>query len=359
MRWSVLVLLGCLASGCASEGIGLPSAGSGRLELAAAGMGLPKDTAATRPALQQDRLIARDGAALPLREWLPDGAPRAVVLALHGFNDYSNAFAAAGAALAREGIAVYAYDQRGFGRAPERGRWVGERAMCDDAAVAATLLRQRYPGIPLYMMGESMGGAVAILASTGRGGARRADVDGTILVAPAVWGRQTMSVFERIGLWFADLMPSVRWSARALPIVVRPSDNIPMLRAYNADPLVIKDTRADTINGLVDLMTDALVAGRRFDVPALILYGERDEIVPRPPMAQFVDSLPAHAATVQRVAFYPQGYHMMLRDLEGPLVIADIAAWIARPGAPLPSGADHQGRARLVDHPVPIATASR
>jgi alpha-beta hydrolase superfamily lysophospholipase len=283
----------------------------------------------------------------------------AVVLALHGFNDYSNAFADAGEAFAAQGIATFAYDQRGFGRAPERGYWAGERAMTEDAATAATLLRQRYPGVPLYLMGESMGGAVAILASTGRGGAAPADVDGVILVAPAVWGRQTMGMIERIGLWFADLMPSVKFSGRLLPVKIHPSDNIRMLRAYSADPLVIPDARADTLKGLVDMMSDALVAARRFDAPALLLYGAHDEIVPREPVARFVAALPPGAAARQRVAVYPQGYHMMLRDLEGPLVIADVAAWIKEPRAPLPSGADHDGRLRLVGRPAPIATAAR
>jgi pimeloyl-ACP methyl ester carboxylesterase len=65
--------------------------------------------------------VAADGQVLPLRKWLPDGGAKAVILALHGFNDYSNAFEGPGEAWAKRGIATYAYDQRGFGAAPERG----------------------------------------------------------------------------------------------------------------------------------------------------------------------------------------------------------------------------------------------
>jgi len=127
-------------------------------------------------------------------------------------------FAGAGAAWTNNGIATYAYDQRGFGAAPGRGRWPGARRLAGDAETAAKLLRQRYPGVPLYLLGESMGGAVAILAASGRSGAPRPDVDGVILVAPAVWGRQTMNVAERIGLWLANLMPAVQFSPDLLPI---------------------------------------------------------------------------------------------------------------------------------------------
>ena len=69
------------------------------------------------PRLSDTQFMTRDGLALPLRAWLPeDGAPRAVVLALHGFNDYSKAFEAAGAdVLVYEALRFECFD----GMAPE------------------------------------------------------------------------------------------------------------------------------------------------------------------------------------------------------------------------------------------------
>src|SRR3546814_3279572 len=61
------------------------------------------------------------------------------------FNDYSNAFADSGPALAAQGLEVYAYDQRGFGEAPHRGLWPGVEALTGDLTTAAGLLRQRHP----------------------------------------------------------------------------------------------------------------------------------------------------------------------------------------------------------------------
>lgn len=353
MRFFAFVFLATILASCTSASD--PDDAFPRAKLAAVG---PMSSLSS-PQLTDNRMVAADGATLPLRRWLPEGRPRAVVLALHGFNDYSNAFAGSGPVWAKSGIATYAYDQRGFGAAPGRGRWPGARRLAGDAETAAKLLRQRYPGVPLYLLGESMGGAVAILAASNRSGAPRPDVDGVILVAPAVWGRQTMNFVERVGLWLANLMPAVQFSPDLLPVRVQPSDNLPMLRAFSADPMVIKDTRADTLKGLVDLMSAALAAAAWFDAPALLLYGEHDEIVPRLPMARFVDGLPARAQLRQRVALYPRGYHMLLRDLEGPLLIADVAAWIADPAAPLPSGADGGARARLTGHSEPLAAANR
>jgi alpha-beta hydrolase superfamily lysophospholipase len=300
-----------------------------------------------RASLADDRFIAADGAVLPLRSWLPEGPPGAVILALHGLNDYSNAFALPAPALVAEGIAVYAYDQRGFGAAPQRGRWAGNDAMRSDAVLAATLLRQRHPGIPLYLLGESMGGAVAVLAVTG---SAPAPVDGVILAAPAVWGRQAMSVFERVGLWVIDHLPALEVSQRSVPYAIHPSDNIPMLRALGRDPLVLKRARTDTLAGVVDLMSAALARAPHLAVPALVLYGEKDEIVPRGALASFVDSLPAGARRGQRVALYPNGYHMLLRDLQGATVLTDVATWLHDPRAALPSGADADARVLLTGH---------
>jgi acylglycerol lipase len=342
---SLLIALAGL-TGCVSFDNGEPAL-LDAAAIASAGAG-------QRASLTADRFITADGVALPLRVWLPQGSPQAVVLALHGLADYSNAFALPAPELTAQGIAVYAYDQRGFGATPQRGRWVGEKVMADDAILAASLLRQRYPDLPLYLLGESMGGAVAILAATDQGAA---PVDGVILAAPAVWGRQKMNVFERVGLWLIGQLPSMQVSQRSVPYRVHPSDNIPMLQALGADPLVMKRTRTDMVTGLVDLMSTALARAPRLTVPTLVLYGETDEIVPRDAMAEFVARLPAGARRNQHIALYGKGYHMLLRDLQAPTVLADIGAWVHDPIAGLPSGADQGARAALTGRGDTLALA--
>lgn len=340
MRRPAALLLAVLLAACAGQGAGY-LAGP-----AAIGNAMPPEGPPATPALADKMLIAADGARLPLRVWLPEGRPKAVILALHGFNDYSSAFAAPAEAWAAAGIATYAYDQRGFGEAPLRGRWPGTWLMADDLATASKLLRGRYPGVPLYLLGESMGGAVVIAAVTGAAGAPRPEADGIILAAPAVWGRETMNLFERVALWGGyRLFPDMTLTGRGLHIM--PSDNIAMLRQLSRDPLVIKETRVDTIKGLVDLMDTALAAAPAIETPMLLLYGDRDEVVPKEPTELWVASLPYDARLKRKIAWYAEGYHMLLRDLEGKLVWGDVAAWIGDHRAALPSGADRYASAVL------------
>lgn len=302
----------------------------------------PAGAPATRPGLAEERLVTADGLALPLRRWLPEGRPRAVILALHGFNDYSRAFEMPGSYWAEKGIATYAYDQRGFGAAPHRGLWPGTDALVADARTAVAALRARHPGSPLYLLGDSMGGAVAMAAATGDAALA---VDGLILAAPAVWGRAAMPALQRGLLWLAaHTVPWMEVTGRGLDI--QASDNLEVLRQLARDELVIKSTRIDAIYGLVDLMDRALAAGPRLEVPALLLYGESDEVIPIAPTLRLWRSL--RDTTRQRPALYPTGWHMLLRDLGAETIWDDIVAWIDDPMARLPSGADRRARQAIV-----------
>lgn len=298
----------------------------------------PAGAPVAAPALDGERLVVADGATLPVRRWLPDGPPKAVIIGLHGFNDYANAFDRPAAYWAARGIATYAYDQRGFGRAPNRGIWAGVDTMVADARAMAELVRRRHPGVPLHLVGVSMGGAVAMLAITADG---PPPADGAVLVAPAVWAWRHMGAVQRGALWlFAHTIPWYPLSGQGLRI--QASDNIAMLRALGRDPLVIKQTRIDTIYGLVDLMEAAFDTAPRLTVPSLVLYGGKDEVIPDGPTRDMLRSLPRDAPV--RVALYAKGFHMLLRDLGADSVLGDIVAWIGDRRSPLPSGADGAGQ---------------
>jgi len=296
---------------------------------------VPPDPAQGAPVLNTDHLQMADKAVLPLRVWRPEGPVRAVILALHGFNDYSNAFDSPAQSWAKQGIQTYAYDQRGFGDAPFRGRWPTVRGLTGDLGTASRLIRARHPDVPLILLGESMGSAVVMTALA------EPDppvADAAVLSAPAVWARETMPWWQRAGLWlFAHTVPGMKVTGSG--IKRHPSDNIAMLRKLSRDPKVIKRTRVDAIYGLVNLMDAALAAAPKLPPRTLILLGKQEDIIPTEAMAALRARLPRDPCRV-RVAQYDSGYHMLLRDLKAARVLGDIVAWIGDPLAALPSGAE-------------------
>ena len=312
----------------------------------------PPGPGAPAPDLTDTTFTTTDGQALPVRIWRAAGDETAVFVAVHGYGDYSNAFAMPAPWWAERGITTYAYDQRGFGRSPHHGVWAGVDRLTGDLRTFVDLVHRRHPDRPLFVVGVSMGGAVAMTAFAGgqaqaqdqdqdqtQGQAQaRGPVDGLVLVAPAVWGRVTMNPFYRATLWLSvRLFPGGIVDGRGLNLW--PSDNVEMLRALGRDPLTYKNSRIDTVYGLVNLMDAALDSAARQTLPTLLLYGAKDRIIPPEP----VEIMRGRLTAPYRVALYPDGWHMLLRDLQAATVWRDVAAWTANTGAPLPSGHEHNG----------------
>ena len=298
-----------------------------------------QDSGSYTPEILGHYVRVEDGTKLPIKSWLPNGQIKAIILSLHGFNDYSSFFSVPGSILATDyGIASYAYDQRGFGRTKNVGTWAGIKTYVGDARSVIFAIKQRHPHTPIYLLGESMGGAISILLMTSDD---PPNLKGTILLAPAVWGDSAMPILQKFVLWVsAHTVPWLKVSGRGLGI--KPSDNKEMLLALGRDPLVIKETRVDTIFGLVKLMDEALKSSSRFLGPSLTLYGEKDEVIPIGPIIKMRENLPRKEILRHGFAFYRNGYHMLSRDLQAPIVINDIASWINRPTHPLPSKADRR-----------------
>ena len=299
----------------------------------------PVTVASGSASLSDDALRTSDGIELPLRVWSPDTAAsdaplRAVVLALHGFTDYSGSFESPATYFRRRGIAVYAYDQRGSGGAPYRGIWPGIDAVRRDARSALELLRARHPDTPLFLMGHSMGGAVAmvVLAEAPVG-----LVDGAILVSPGLLGWRAAPAWKAFVLRVAaHVAPWVEVSTVDNSI----SDNEAMLRALRQDPMMQPRTRFDNVYGLVGQMDAAWGAADMVRGPLLVLYGINDTIIPCSVVREVYDRLPGDNPSQRRLAVYANGWHELLRDLQAEVVWKDVAAWIGNRSSILPSGAE-------------------
>jgi len=296
------------------------------------------------PALYPEAAVMADGYRLPLTVYRPAREPDAIFLALHGFNDYRNAFNGPGRYFAKRGIMTIAYDQRGFGETAQRGIWPGWHRLQQDAETLLELVCQEHPDTPLYLLGESMGGAVSIVSAPGNS---NTCLRGIILAAPAVWGWQTMP------FWQATLLRLATWLAPAHKVTgegleIRPSDNIGMLRALGRDPLVIKATRIDTIYGLTELMGQAYTRSTTIGLPVLLLYGAHDEVIPRYALCGMIARLPDSRTRLWDMVIYPDGFHMLTRDLQADTVLRDIVAWVDDGQRELPSGRSVQrGSERL------------
>lgn len=296
--------------------------------------------------LEPDWAVAEDGYRLPLRHWPAAGesrgengeAPRALVLAVHGFNDHGGSFTVMAEALAPHGIAVYAHDQRGFGLTAQRRIWPGHERLVADVHHLVDLLQARHPDTPLYLVGKSMGAAVVMLTLE----EDPPPVAGSVLIAPAVWGLDAMPWYQRASLWLGvRLIPGVSFSSTAARrLGIQPTDDPEIAERLSRDPLILRRARVDTLYGVSETMSLALEAAERLPGPALILYGDEDQVIPPEAACALLERLPERddEAPGWRLALYPNGYHMLTRYTQRERTEADLAAWLLDPGAALPSG---------------------
>jgi alpha-beta hydrolase superfamily lysophospholipase len=119
-------------------------------------------------------------------------------------------------------------------------------------------------------------------------------------------------------------------------IKVQATDNVEILKAMGRDPLIIKATRVNAIAGLVDLMDQAQNQVPEIRVPVLLIYGSNDQIIPKKPISHMLKKMAHHQLT--RFSYIPDGYHLLLRDLNAAQTYKNIIDWISTPQNPLPYG---------------------
>lgn len=288
------------------------------------------------PQLDPDnqRMISFDGGELGLSIWTPKDEPEIVIVGVHGMNDYANAFHMAAPYWAERGVKTYAYDQRGFGRSVGRGDWPDEDLMREDLRTAVALVRAEHPNTTLAVVGISMGGAVTMSAF---GSERPPEgVDRVVFSGPGLRGWGSIPLVQRIALW-TSVRVRPGWVVRPPKFVkIEPSDNVEMLQRLWADPLGIKTNKIEQVHGVVSVMESAHRAAPRLpaSVPMLLTYGAKDIVIPEGGVKRTARVLPEHV----RTAYYPDGYHMLLRDLQAETVFEDVLTFLREPGAPLPSG---------------------
>ncbi len=271
-----------------------------------------------RASFEENRIVTSDGASLGVRV-TPATNERAIIIAVHGMNDYSNAFTQAAAYWALNGITTYAYDQRGFGDSDLFGRWPGAPTLIRDLNETIAAVHAKSPDVPVVLVGHSMGAGV-ILAAMAQD---VLDVDGVVLAAPGIWGGEQMPLLYRVTLNIAaSFTPGKTLTGERTER--RSTDNIEILREMFADPRVIKETRMDAILGVVRIMGDAWRASEQAGGKILFVYGEKDEIIPVDAMLDAAHRLCGDMT----VLAYPDGWHLLFRDLQAETVWRDVARWV-------------------------------
>ncbi len=269
---------------------------------------------------REDFVEGVGGLRLYRQTWLPDGPPRAVVVIAHGAGEHSGRYAHVAARLVDEGYAVYTLDHRGHGRSE------GTRAVIDrlDNAVEdldqlIALAASEHPGVPLFLLGHSMGGTIAARYAI----AHQDRLTGLILSAPLAALEAASPLTRLVARLLSALTPQFGLFAVDPTLVSRDPE---VVKAYETDPLVHHGRLpARTIAELASAVQSFPEAVGAITVPTLIMYGSGDHLVPPAGSMMLNDRIGAADTTLKT---YDGLYHEILNEPEQDAVMDDLCSWL-------------------------------
>jgi lysophospholipase len=279
-------------------------------------------------------LRAADGVRLHALAW-PVSAPRAILLLSHGLGEHAGRYAPLARDLAPRGIEVHALDHRGHGRSGGvRGHAMRFGQLVDDFdAFARRVMGDAPADVPVFLLGHSLGGLIAIrwLERTGGQGLRGAILSAPLLGIAKVAARWKTAMSGLL----SKALPWIPISNEVDPAEL--SSDPAYIRSYRDDPLVHDKITPRLYTEMVGAMEDAVAARDRIAIPLLFIVPGADTIVREEATLRFAEGLKGDV-TVRR---YPGFHHESLNELDRARPIADLLAWMeARMGGGSGAGGD-------------------
>jgi alpha-beta hydrolase superfamily lysophospholipase len=264
-------------------------------------------------------LSGSGGLSLFWQAWRPAERPRGVVVIAHGAGEHSDRYAHVAARLTAAGDVVHALDHRGHGRSQGAREVIAD---VDDAVAdldrLVELAVEAHPGVPVVLLGHSMGGMLAI-----RYAIRHQDrLAGLILSGP-------LAQIDGPGAAI-PLIRAIAAVAPALPLVALDAAHVSrdaaVVDAYRSDPLVHHGRLpAATVAAMLTTTRGFPDTVAAITIPTLIVYGTADKLCPPAGSHMLAQRIGARDLTVKA---YDGLYHEVLNEPERETVLDDIAAWL-------------------------------
>jgi alpha-beta hydrolase superfamily lysophospholipase len=274
-----------------------------------------------------------DGTQVAAYRWDPAGEPKAAVQITHGMGEHAQRYDHVAAALTAAGYVVYAQDHRGHGATADpaalgdlgEGGWAG---LVDDIGLLSARITEEHPGLPLILLGHSMGSFAVQQYLLDHSD----DVDAAVLTGTAVIDllEPALDLDQPIDLSlfnapFAPARTDFDWLSRDEEIV----------DAYVADPLcgfgIDPASGKAMFIGARRLADPEQVAGIRADLPVYIAVGELDPVngglTLLTPLTERLEAAGLSDVTVRT---YPDARHEILNETNRAQVIGELMTWLDR-----------------------------
>lgn len=292
-----------------------------------------------------------DGIGVFVRKWRGDVAPKALVLIVHGVAEHSKRYERLAEDLTNGGYEVWAPDHRGHGRTAEasggRGWFAakdGFRRVVDDLKEIRDRMVSEHPGLPVFLLGHSMGSSLArayiVLYGDGLAGCVLSGivaldpflqaVSGIVVaVGRALQGGRGIARFAdsmslgSYGKSFRPLRTPLDWLSRDTSVV----------DAYIADPdcgfTCTWDWYRDMNEGTRFILDTASVSRIPKDLPIYIFSGSADPVgAASGGVEKLAQTYKSAGLRDVKTRLYPEGRHESLNEINRDEVVRELLAWL-------------------------------
>ena len=294
-------------------------------------------------------LTANDRSRLYVNQWLPDGPAKAMIMLSHGMAEHSGRYARLAEALCAAGYGLYAPDQRGHGRTADEGTLGlyaekdGWNKVVGDLASLNQHIGQQQPGLPIILLGHSMGSYIAqaylLHHSASLNGAilsgsnfqpvalyRAAGVIARLERArQGLRGRSALIDFLSFGSFNKAFKPNrtaFDWLSRD-PLEVDKYINDPLCGFRCTNQLWI-----DLLGGLQQISKASNLAQIDPGLPIMIMGGECDPVSEGKRLKSLAHALREAGSQNLQLNIYPQARHEVFNETNRDDVTADVLKWL-------------------------------
>ncbi len=271
-------------------------------------------------------LLSRDGVSIFVHAWVPNN-PRRVLVCVQGLGGHGGYYREFACQTALKDTIVVTPDLRGHGHSE------GVRGDIDrfdyyvmDVDVAVTWACAKWPDVPIFVLGESMGASIAIqYIAHGLYRIYQIPVAGLVLVSP-VFSSAMRPTLEEVMCFLRSLL--IEPSRPTIAVTGREELGCrdPVFNALlRADPLFVRLVSARFLTKLTIWLWQSKRKACQINLPLLVLLGGRDIIARRSGTSAFLRNI---ASREQRIVTFSQAYHCLFRDPDTPDVVGVLNTWL-------------------------------
>jgi acylglycerol lipase len=214
------------------------------------------------------------GTTFFIQGWEPDQEPKAFIALVHGLGEHTTRYSHVGKAMTDAGYVLVGFDLRGHGKSGgARGHTSSLDAYMQDIREFLHLMKERYPDIPHFLYGHSLGGLLALAYGVQYGeGLKGVMVTGAALRSSLQEQKAKVALAKVLGA----IMPTVTVPSGLDPTTI--SRDLQIVEAYKNDPLVHYSTSLGFGKAALQAIDLCFARAQEFPVPLLMIHGKSDKL---------------------------------------------------------------------------------